>query len=546
MAFVDPNQPEASAGQNPAAAQQAPVSAGGAGVAGGTKAAASTPGVNVPAQPSAQLSAYLSANQPQAQAFAQNVAGTVGGQVNAAGNAVQSAANTYTGNLYTVPTDAATNAAVASSPASLTPEQRATFQQELGAAAKVPNAANTFEATGGYQDLTKGVQSAVEQANLFNSGNNVGNLTTALSPFETPQATSGDRTLDALLISQSPDAYKTIQQAVAPAANLQGNLDTATSQADQALRDAISSDNAATAGANQSAQTYAQNLTSYLNDAVKKAQDTATSTNARLAADLASGALTPDDIAALGLSQQDGDALIAAASAANADSAAAKMGGLPIALSNYLLQGSPTAINAANTATAKDYADAAALQSLMGDSAPAVPISAETAGQAGKAPLQNYLDYASALKAAGISDQIAKLQLDAEQAAGAGEAENNAYSYNHAGGVSPDEFNNYIAGINSRINADNSQIQSLAATAPTIPTAAAVSEATGGPDWQHIGESAGATLANMPLATLAPIVNAVPKDPNVLGHIASVALPLIAPVDEIKSVAKSIGSWLGI
>ena len=71
MAFVDSNQESPYVATN----QSAPVSSGGAGIAGtATKPSANTPGVNVPAQPSAQLSAYLNANAPQAQGMAQQIA----------------------------------------------------------------------------------------------------------------------------------------------------------------------------------------------------------------------------------------------------------------------------------------------------------------------------------------------------------------------------------------------------------------------------------------------------------------------------------------
>lgn len=543
MAFVD-NDPN-----SPAVAQQgqsAPVTAGGAGMAGVQKAA-NTPGVNVPAQPSAQLKDYLAANQSQATNFAGQIASDVGGKVQSTAQAIPQAVNTYTGQLYNVPTDAAVNNQVATHPGGLNDAQKATYQQELGASAKVPNAANTFETTQPYQNLTGQIQKNVETANLWNAGNNPASLSTALTPYEPQTATSGDRTLDALLISGTPGAYQQISNAVSPAAGLQGSLDAGTSKANASLRNAITQDQAATASANQAAQTYAQNLTAYLQSAVKSAQDKAKSTNSQVIADLKSGKITPDDASALGLNPDQANALVSAASTANADSAAANLGGLPIALTNYLLQGNPQDISAVNTATAQDYADVAALDSILGSNAPVVPITPDTASQAGKAPLQNYLDYASALKAANLSDQIAKLQLDAEQAAGAGQSANNAWGYDHFGGQSADDFNSYISGLNSRIGSDNSQIQALAAAAPTVPTAATLSEGNGGPNWQHIGEAGGATLANFPIATLAPIANAVAAtDPNTMGDIATIAMPFATPVDEIKSIANDIGGWLGI
>ncbi len=276
MAFiVDPNDPNAPNNQNPAD-QQAPISSGGAGIGGATKPG-NTPGVNVPAQPSAQLSAYLKANQPQAEAFGQNIAQTVGGQVNAAGASINPAVNTYTGNLYSVPNDPTINSAVAASPSGLSAEQAATYKKQLGAAASSPNAANTFETTQGYQDAAGKVQGAVEQADLWNSGNNVSNLTAALSPFEGPNATQGDRTLDSLLLSRTPTAYSGIQAAVAPAASFQDQLAAGTSSANDALHSTIAQNQATTDASQAAAKTYATGLNStlakYLADAQKQVLD---------------------------------------------------------------------------------------------------------------------------------------------------------------------------------------------------------------------------------------------------------------------------------
>ncbi len=270
MAFVNPN--EVVPGQPAPAAGQAPVAAGGAGVGGSAKAAA-TPGQNLPAQPSAQLSAYLGANQPQAKDMAGNVATSLAGQVGAAGQAINPAVNAYTGNLYSVPTDTSVNSAVAASPSSLTPEQQATYKTELGAAGKAPNAAATFETTAPYQGLTSDIQKAVDQSNLWNAGNNVSSLSTAISPFEGPNATKGDKTLDALLLSQVPDAYSKIQGAAAPAAGLQDQLAAGTTTANTALQNAIAQDTATTPAAQASAQQYANNLKNQLAQYLAQAQD---------------------------------------------------------------------------------------------------------------------------------------------------------------------------------------------------------------------------------------------------------------------------------
>ena len=381
------------------------MAAGGQGVGGATKAAA-TPGQNLPAQPSAQLSAYLAANQPQSQAFAGQVAGQVGSQVNAAGAAIQPAVNAYTGNLYTVPTDAAANAALATAPASLTPDQTTSVKNELGASAAAPNPANTFESSQGYADTTAGIQKAVEQANLWNSGNDVASLSTALAPFEGPNATTGDKTLDSLLLSQTPGAYKHITDAAAPAAALPGQLAAGTTAADTALQNAIAADQAATGAATGSAQNFATNLTTYLNNAVatnQATQNAQIAKNGPIYTDYNSGNLTADDAVAMGIPANQAASFAAAYNALNPAISAENnlavnsparfigysmsnpTGVKPVDLSSYLTQpGTPTPINLADVASSGNYADVAALQDLLGpNNGIALPIDASTAGQAG-------------------------------------------------------------------------------------------------------------------------------------------------------------------
>lgn len=355
--------------------QQAPIAAGGAGIGGSTKSPA-TPGQNVPAQPSAQLSAYLAANQPQSAALAQNVAGTVGGQINAAGAAIDPAVNTYTGQLYTVPTDASVNSAVESSPSSLTPDQTATFKKEAGAAGKSPNPAGTFETTQGYQDVTSGIQKAVEQANLWGAGNDVASLSAALTPFEGGNATIGDRTLDSLLLSQTPDAYKKITAATAPAAGLQGRLDAGTSAANTALQNSVAQNTATTAAAKASGGKYAENLNNTLAGYLAQAQKDADAYNSgvnKLSTGVAniqpqiSGLM--DAVAAYNVMQGSNPA-----TALLPKIQYGEMGKLPSTVS---------APSIGQLASQGQYSDVAALLDLLGADAPNLPINPANASMAG-------------------------------------------------------------------------------------------------------------------------------------------------------------------
>lgn len=395
MAFVPPSQDEA---QRPTGAQvnqipqQTPISAGGAGVSGASKAA-NTPGQNVPAQPSAQLQSYLNANQPQAVQFAGQVAGQVGQNVQTAANAIQPAVNQFAQSIYTVPTDAAVNQQVETSPSGLTDQQKSIYQSELGASAKSPNVADTFETTQPYQDLTQNIQKTVDQANLWNQGNNIPALSSAIQPFEKSGETSGNTKLDALLLSQVPGAYNQIKQATAPAKNLQGQLATGTDQANTAMRDAIAKNTATTQAANQSAQTYATNLSKYLQDAMGNAQKTSGDTNAKILSDLKANTLTPEEQTILSANIPKYPVLQNASpwDILSGDMANATKAGVPVDLSQYLKQ-TPADISVYNAATPQQYSDIAMLQSLLGPNAPGFPISSATADQAGKIPTPESLN----------------------------------------------------------------------------------------------------------------------------------------------------------
>ena len=416
MAFiVDQNAPQQ--GTNQAGIQSAPVSSGGAGVGGPTKAAA-TPGVNVPAQPSAQLSAYLQANQPQSSNLAGQIAGNLSGNINAVQNAITPAVDIYTGQLNNVQDNPNLDALVSASPSQATapipampgpnnteiPAQAnpdiAAFQDELNASANAPSSTAIFETTQPYANLTSQIQNDVEQANLWGQGNNPASLSTALTPYEGNAATSGDITLDSLLLSQNPEAYSQIQSAIAPTGNLQGQLNTGAATADQSLQSAIANDQASTAAAQGAGQTYATNLANYLSEQVSAnqgAENAGTSANQQIANDATSGNLTAADAQSLGIPAAQATDFATAYDQLNpAITAENTLAGSPtralygtnqdlptLNLAQYLTQaGSGPTITAANVATPQNYSDIAAIQQLFGSDAPTLPISSATANQA--------------------------------------------------------------------------------------------------------------------------------------------------------------------
>jgi hypothetical protein len=451
----------------------------------------------------------------------------VGGQINAAGSAITPAVNTYTGQLNVVPTDTATNTAVATAPSTLTPTQQASYNTELGASAAAPNSANTFEASAPYSSLTTNIQNAVQQANLWNAGNNPADISTALSPFEAPGATTGDTTLDSLLISQTPGAYGQIESAVAPAANLQSQLTAGTTAADTALQNAIATDNATTAAAQAAPQTFATNLTSYLDNAVNAAQSANASGNTQLLSDLTNNTPTQADLTALGITPAQWATLSGQLAVDNKPATATYGTNLgtqnttatptPVNLSSYLTQTAP-AVNAANLATAQDYANVAALQSLLGANAPVEPINSSTVSEAGTAPTLSS-DNSFNLAGAETAAQLAPLEAEAQAVENYGNYANQQYGVNHFGGQTASQFNTFIQDLNGELSNLNSQIQKIQSSAQTQSGLNGVNDPSGSG------------------------VNA--------GNVADVVFPIAAPVNEylinpVESVANDIGRWLGI
>jgi hypothetical protein len=167
--------------------------------------------------------------------------------------------------------------------------------------------------------------------------------------------------------------------------------------------------------------------------------------------------------------------------------------GSPVSLQNFLNQTGAGSITEQNVATPEDYANVAAIQSLLGSNAPTVPIGATTAGQAGTAPTNiGTLNVGNAQQALSVSDQIAKLQQDAEQKVAYGNYLVGQWNANHFGGQNANQFNSYMnSQVNAPIAADDAQIKALAGQ--TLPGQVAQNATPGEPtNW----ETAGNFIAN--------------------------------------------------
>ena len=504
MAFVDPDaQTPAPVGNQ--VGMGSPVAAGGAGLAGApVPKAAPTQQATSAVQPSAQLFNYLNANQDQATAYAGQIAPQVGSAINSAGAPVLQAVNTYTGALDNTADNGTLDSQVANSPSSLNASQQQQYEQELQAGANAPNSANTFETSAPYAGIVSGIQNAVTQADLWNQGNNPAALTTALQPYEQPGATPGVTSLDAYLLSQTPGAYSQIQQAVAPATQTAGagtspleqSLASGSATADQSLQNAIATDNATTAAAQQAAQGYETNLTNSIASQLAAAQGAATTgdaQNSQIMKDISTGNLSASDIAALGLTPAQGQALEAQATQAMDADAVTGISKSPTAgiegLSAYLNPASnvnPGSITNAQVATPTQYADVAALDSMLGANAPTnLPINSSTAAQAAQAGTAGVttapnLDLAAAQNgyqtADALAQQVAALQSKDNSIESQEQNAINQYlnGGTHFGGQSVDQMNSMIQNWNQQMAALNNQITGLAPTATTDKGAAGI------------------------------------------------------------------------
>ena len=266
--------------------------------------------------------------------------------------------------------------------------------------------------------------------------------------------TQGTNTLDALLTQGNPEAKQTVGNAVNQFGNLTGQLNNTAATADQGVT--------AAQQAAQGAQQYAQNaingqngtltnLNNQVNTGYQNALQNALSTNANVNSKLGDletssvnpylgqeysvGNLDPSTLSALGMSQAQWAPLQTELALAGTpqymtghnfgDASQASK----IDLSQYLQQSDPNAsLTKGNTATADQYAQAQALQQLIGG-LPAGSLDPTQAAQAGTAPTNfNQFDYGAALQNATNAQLGARgdAQALANQQTAAADAAHNA------------------------------------------------------------------------------------------------------------------------
>lgn len=182
-----------------------------------------------------KLGDYLSANAPQIQGQADTLAGNLNTQYGNINQGITDAANQFQQSVqggYAASNPDAVNQAVADpTKYASDPNNVAAFQGQYNDTYTGPT---NFEGTPGYSDIQNQVGQAVTQGNLL--GSQAGLQSYLQGQGTNP--TSAMSTLDSLLMRGNPGAQQTINTAAGQFGDLTGKLGTATTGADQSVTDA--------------------------------------------------------------------------------------------------------------------------------------------------------------------------------------------------------------------------------------------------------------------------------------------------------------------
>jgi hypothetical protein len=442
----DPNNPNVAGATAPAQNQAAnqPATSGGAGAVSSTGSGNVTGQVvgtaNAP-QPFQNISAYLEANAPQSAALAGQVANSVSAPITQAQNDIGTSSQNFVNSVnagYT-PQDSNVVTSAASDPTKFAsdPNNIAAFQKQLNDTYAGPL---DFTALPDYSNLQTEVANAQARGTSAQTPTGIGTL---LQDIEGPNYTAGINNLDTLLTTQDPNNVKTIR-AAGDLANTTNNnlgnlLNTQTAQNTQTVKDAQAKA-AAASGAARDAFLGPTGTLSNLNGAITSSTTAKTAQakaqQDKLLADLKAiystpqdtaattlgtygggstpwynttnytvGDLAPADLSALGIAPDQWAALQTAMQ--NAGTSVNETGnnfgaGSPtsqIDLTQFLTQLQPSTISNANVATPEQYAEASAIQQLLGTLPAGTAINPGDAALAGTAPasLTNF-NYDTALK----------------------------------------------------------------------------------------------------------------------------------------------------
>lgn len=364
MAFLPQNEqnqnaPQGQTTNNPA--QAPPVSGGSAGAATGGPKGASQGTPTQFGSSASKLGDYLSANAPQIQNQANSVTQNLNNQFQQTNTDITNAANQFNQSVqggYAAPDQNIVNQA-SSNPTQFAadPNNVKAFQAQYN---NQYNGPQNFEGTNAYGNIQGEVNQAVQNAGLLNS--QAGLQQYFASGAKNP--TQASSTLDALLLRGNPGAQQQIQQAAGQFGGLTDAFNNATTAADKGVSAA---QKAAQDSQNYARSTFQPTVDSFTNSVNTNAQ------NAEAQRQAYNNQL-----------QQVQSQFGAVSPAINEWNELFKPTGLGLdnPIQQYLsMNPNNNVATAANTATADQYAQASALQQLLGEGFNS-PLDQSTAGQA--------------------------------------------------------------------------------------------------------------------------------------------------------------------
>lgn len=372
----------------------------------------------------ASLNQYLNANIGQAEPLAGKLTAKVGEQYKGLEGQNQAALQKIGSQISSTPSYENANetiAAATTDPVSFTsdPNKTASFQNLLKASYGGPQSA---ESTGEFAGQQEAINRAIAQGqNTVKTEAGRSNLISQTSA----KPTTGVTALNSAILSKSPTALASVENAYKPFENLLTGLQSGAVEQNKAI--AQRQEQAATAkrGATDALMSQMEGLNTSVTGKLSAAQKNLAAQNERVRAELAAGTPSDASLQTLGMSRDQWNSLSGAQKAAatpqdvfsNQRQFGATSGTTDIDFNDFLAQNDPNAsLSAANVASKEDYDRAQAFQSLLGGlnlETPNMVINPATAKQAGTAPTDvTSFDYDTALTVAqqAKTDQLAAAQ----------------------------------------------------------------------------------------------------------------------------------------
>lgn len=373
----------------------------------------------------ASLNQYLTANQGNAEPLAQKITAGANKELSTLGTQNQEAlskigsqvsANTGAENYdKTIAEESANPVSFASDPGKV-----ASFQNVLNASYKGPQSAeNTSEFSNQQAAINKAIAEG-ESSVKSEAGRQNLIAKTAAKP------TSSVTALNSAILSKSPEALASVENAYKPFQNLVAGLKGGAVEQNRAIADQQAKVAAGKDAAAKALTSQMTGLNTNVSGELTAAQQKMAAQNEKVKAEIAGGNVSDESLNALGMTRDQWNSLSTAQKDAatsqdvfsNQHQFGAKSGTTNVDLTNFLNQTDPNSVlNAGNVATKEDYAKAQAFKSLLGNlnlQTPDLLINPNAASEAGTAPTNvNGFDYQTAL---GVAQQAKSDQLASAQA----------------------------------------------------------------------------------------------------------------------------------